>query len=275
MLLIVTGAAGAFGRHVVAAAADAGHQVVAVDRSEGDPPDIAGVRYADVDLCDYEAVSAVVEGSDAIIHLAAFTRPSSRPEPEVHNNNVVASYNVLTAAGAAGVEKVCLASSVNAIGGLYSERPRYDYFPVDEQHPAYTEDPYSLSKLTGEIQAADFARRHPRASVISLRIHALMEDQEQYRTWAAMNDGSTGRDLWGYTAIGDATAACLAAIATDFVGSTVLYVVAPTTSSTRPTLDLCREFHSGVPITCELAGREGLFDCSRLTTVLGITPTSL
>ena len=35
-------------------------------------------------------------------------------------------------------------SSINAIGGRFSRSPRYDYFPLDEQHPAYVEDPYSV-----------------------------------------------------------------------------------------------------------------------------------
>ena len=72
----------------------------------------------------------------------------------VHNNNVVSSYNALRAAATAGVRRVCQASSVNAIGGRFSRwPPRYDYFPVDEQHPTYAEDPYSLSKWICEQQA--------------------------------------------------------------------------------------------------------------------------
>jgi len=274
MLLTITGAAGVLGGHVVDAAVQAGHEVLAIDRPGTDLPAGELIRTGAVDLTDYASLLPAIEGSDGVIHLAAITRPRDRPEPEVHNNNVVSSYNVMTAAGAAGIRNLCYVSSVNAIGGLYSAQPRYDYFPVDETHAAYTADPYSLSKHVGEVQAADFARRHPTANVVSLRIHALMEDRAQYEAWAVSNDGATGRDLWGYTMVADATAACLAAVAGAAPRNEVLYVVSPTTSSDRATLDLCRDHHPDVPIRSDMAGHAGLFDCSRLAAVLGIVPTS-
>ena len=38
--------------------------------------------------------------------------------------------------------------------------PRFDYFPIDENHPNYSEEPYGLSKWICEQQADSFARRH-------------------------------------------------------------------------------------------------------------------
>ncbi len=49
---------------------------------------------------------------------------------------------------------------MNAIGGAFSQSPKYDYFPLDEQHPTYAEDPYSLSKWVLEQQADAFACRY-------------------------------------------------------------------------------------------------------------------
>jgi hypothetical protein len=46
---------------------------------------------------------------------------------------------VLSAAATLGIQRVCSASSINAIGGAFSRAPRYDYFPIDEQHPTYVE----------------------------------------------------------------------------------------------------------------------------------------
>jgi len=60
----------------------------------------------------------------------------------VHHNNVVSSYNVLSAAAQLGINRVAQASSVNATGAVYSRWPQYDYFPVDEHHPTYNEDAY-------------------------------------------------------------------------------------------------------------------------------------
>ena len=62
MRLLVTGAAGMLGRDVVAAAADAGHEVAALAR-------------ADLDIADADAVRAAVLAArpDAVINCAAWT----------------------------------------------------------------------------------------------------------------------------------------------------------------------------------------------------------
>lgn len=72
------------------------------------------------------------------------------------------SWNALNVAADLGIDRVALASSVNAIGmgmscshsvprrmltrAVFSKRPRFDYLPVDEAHPYYPEDAYSISK---------------------------------------------------------------------------------------------------------------------------------
>jgi len=38
-----------------------------------------------------------------------------------------------------------MVSSINVIGGAFNRSPRYDYFPVEEQHLTYAEETYSLS----------------------------------------------------------------------------------------------------------------------------------
>jgi UDP-glucose 4-epimerase len=109
-----------------------------------------------------------LDGCDAVVHLAAHITPRISPNPVVYSENTTGSYNVLYAAAILGIKRVCLASSINAIGGVWSRNPRYDYFPLDEQHPTYAEDPYSMSKWALEQQGDAFARRYentPRRSV--------------------------------------------------------------------------------------------------------------
>ena len=84
--------------------------------------------------------------------MAAIPAPGHHPDHEVHNNNVMGSYNALRAAVEVGIQRVCQASSVNATGLAYSRWPHFDYFPLDEEHPTYNEDPYSLSKWICEEQ---------------------------------------------------------------------------------------------------------------------------
>ena len=144
MQIVVTGAAGRLGRHVVARALRAGHEVIATDLpgATGEPGE--RVEWRAADLTDIEEARAALAGAVGVIHLGGLVHPRY-PEPEVHRVNVNGTYHVLVAAEEHGLDGVCLASSVNAIGGVYSTEPRFDYFPLDEDHPSYSEDAYSLS----------------------------------------------------------------------------------------------------------------------------------
>lgn len=264
------------GRAVTDAAVEAGHDVVALDLPGRHAPDgEESLRTIDVDLTDYPALQAGLAGCDAVIHLAAYVKPTAAPEPQVHHNNVIASYNTLLAAADNGITKVCLVSSINAIGGAYSHTPHYDWFPVTEDHPTYSHDPYSLSKWIAEAQAADFARRDPRSTIVCLRVHALLRDAAQLASWKNNLPPAATKDLWGYTALDDATAACLASVQADFTGSAVIYVVAPTTSTTRPTQELRQQYYPDVEVRGDLSGHRGFFNCDKSARLLGLTPTSL
>jgi UDP-glucose 4-epimerase len=113
---------------------------------------LPGAEYLVVDMRNYNKVINALHGCDALIHLAAHSTPN-HPDAVLYNDNTTISYNALSVAAKLGIRRVCLASSVNAIGGEYSRAPRYDYFPIDEQHPTYAEHPYSLSKWVLEQQA--------------------------------------------------------------------------------------------------------------------------
>jgi hypothetical protein len=149
MRIAVTGAGGKLGRHVVARALLAGHDVVAVDlptalgelqQSHFDATTLpqrgfaATVECRAADLTQFDEVRAALAGTDAVAHLGALIHPRY-PEPAVHHTNVGGTHHVLVAAEEHGLGAVCLASSVNAIGGIFSATPRYDYLPIDEEHP--------------------------------------------------------------------------------------------------------------------------------------------
>ena len=62
--------------------------------------------------------TATLQGCDALVHLAAYPSPGGHPDYEVHNNNVVGSYNALSAAARLCIKRVCQASSINATGAV-------------------------------------------------------------------------------------------------------------------------------------------------------------
>src|ERR671933_1875306 len=131
MKIAVTGGSGEFGRKLVPFLHEQGHSVVSIDRI---PPPAPGSERALLpehviaDTRNFGEVVAAIRGCDALIHLAAHRSPGNHPDAVVYNENTAGSYNALSAAATLGIHRVCLASSVNAVGGAFSRSPRYDYF---------------------------------------------------------------------------------------------------------------------------------------------------
>ena len=268
MRIAVTGGSGRIGRAVIELALAYGHRVVSIDRVS--PVHDAGdVTCIQAELTDYPDFEQAVDGCDALVHLAAIPSPRGYPDYVVHNNNVVTSYNALAAAAQRGITRVCQASSINATGAAFSRWPRYDYFPVDEQHPTYNEDPYSLSKWICEQQADAIARRHATITIASLRFHGIVPD----RTAAAGGRGTRGeigvKHLWGYTRLDAAARACLLSLEASFVGHEVFYIVASDTAVETPSLELKQQFFPDVPLRSMLSGHRSFFDSSKAERLLG------
>lgn len=269
MRIAITGGSGRVGRAVIGFAVSQGHEVVSIDRTPPAPetarPEITVVQ---ADTTNYDDFEQAITGCDALVHLAAFAGPGGQPDYVVHNNNVVGSYNALSAAARLGINRVCLASSINAIGGVYSRWPRYDYFPVDEQHPTYNEDPYSLSKWICEQQADSFARLHENMTIASLRFHGVVPDKAMMQRWNDETGERMAKHMWGYTRSFAAARACLLALTADYKGHEVFYIVAPDTVMDIPSLELSQKFFPDVPIRGDLSGNRGFFDTSKAERIL-------
>ena len=138
MRVVVTGAGGNVGRHVVAALASRGHEVAAVDRVDR-PADVAATSSWTVgDVGDPVLMARVMASArpDALVHLAAIPRPSLGTPLEVFATNTQATFVALETAGDAGVARVAIASSTSALGMVFARRPVSPlYVPVDEAHP--------------------------------------------------------------------------------------------------------------------------------------------
>jgi nucleoside-diphosphate-sugar epimerase len=271
LIVAVTGGRGTLGRAVTALALQLGHEVVCIDRAGSQAgPAQDGLRYQTADLTCYDSLSEAVGSADAMVHLAAYVSPHVAADHVVHNNNVVASYNALSVAAERGLSRVCIASSVNAIGGAYSNVARYDYFPVDENHPTYAEDGYSVSKWIAEQQAAAFARREPGMAFAAVRLHALRERSDMNELVRSLGSERTRRDLWGYTPNNVAAQACLAAITVPLHGFETFYVVAQDTAADEPSLTLRDRYYPNVPVVGDLSGHRSFFDSAKAARVLGI-----
>ncbi|WP_106815115.1 NAD-dependent epimerase/dehydratase family protein [Microbacterium timonense] len=159
--IVVTGGAGRLGRSLVAGLADAGHELVSLDRAVSDAGELQGVEQIAVDLTDTDAATRAISDAraDALIHLAAIAVPFSAPEEVILRTNAAMALGVLSAGVAAGIPRIVTASSPTVLGygaptGWLPER-----LPLDETTPAKPWNAYALSKLLAEQTIAMLARQ--------------------------------------------------------------------------------------------------------------------
>ncbi|KZT56256.1 NAD(P)-binding protein [Calocera cornea HHB12733] len=273
MKVVITGASGVVGRALVQAAlAHTQHTLLLVDLlPPAEPLTDPRVSYTTADLLDYDVFLRLLQGAGGLVHLAGFANPRLASPARVCNTNTSLSYNALCAAAEAGVSKVVLASSVNAIGGAWSPgEPQYVYFPVDELHPSTPSDAYSLSKQLLEQQAHSVARAHPWMSITSLRLHAVLPRGQGLHI---ANAERARKDLWGWTDPAEAARACLLGLEVGWKGSEAVFVVMPTHRAGEEDAQEMRErFWPAVEVRTgsgRLEKEQGFYDCGKAERVLG------
>ncbi|MCW1966955.1 MAG: NAD(P)-dependent oxidoreductase [Anaerolineae bacterium] len=282
MKIAITGGAGRIGKRSTEIALAQGHEVVSIDRV-APGPDLIKLAYEAsgrlsfcyAEITDYNAVYNAFKGCNAVIHLAALLSPDAAPQPQVHHLNVTGSYNALCAAALLGIKKVCQASSVNATGLVFSRAPKFDYFPLDEKHPTYNEDPYSLSKWICEQQADSFARRYEDMTIASMRFHWVLPSREVALNGFAGMGGYKQyidigiRQLWAWTHLDAAARACVQSLSANYVGHEAFYIVAPNHAWLGDSRDLAHSHYPAVPIRGEFSGQCSFFDSSKAERLLG------
>jgi nucleoside-diphosphate-sugar epimerase len=271
MKIGITGGSGELGSTLVLYLLERGYRVLVLDRDLPASP-VREAEYLLVDTRDYANLTKGLRDCDALVHLAGHSSPLNKPDTVVYNDNTAGSYNTLSAAAALGISRVCLASSVNALGGAFSIRARYDYFPVDEGHPTYAEDPYSLSKWVLECQADAFARRYVTMKIASLRLSWLIESREHAIRYTIKDSLGAIRRLWSYTLFHEACRACESALIADFTGHEVFFIAAPHTSANKRSLDLAHDHYPTTEIRGDLGGHTAFYSSVKAARLLGWKP---
>jgi nucleoside-diphosphate-sugar epimerase len=222
MKVVVTGAAGFIGSHVVDAYLDQGAEVIALDDlSSGHEDNVNQAAELVVgSITDADLVAKVLDGSELVVHLAAHRAVLRSVEHPVETDrvNVGGTLNVLDCARQLGVRRVVSASSSSVYGGAAQ-------MPTPESAPLTPRSPYAVSKLTGEHYARVFSelfgletvslrffnvygpRQRPDsryAAVIPLFIEAIQAD----RPPLIHGDGEQSRD---FTYVSDVAAAVVRA----------------------------------------------------------------
>ncbi len=112
-MILVTGAAGFVGSHVVRRLQSSGAEVRAMVRDRAKAPALEGVEIVVADLTKSQSLAAAVQGTKAIVHAAAITADRKEPYRGAYNHiNEVGTANLVTAAKAAGVSRLVVMSGL-------------------------------------------------------------------------------------------------------------------------------------------------------------------
>ncbi len=161
--ILVTGADGFIGSHLVETLLDEGYDVKAfvlynsfntwgwLDTFPKEKLDRIEIFTGDVR--DPNAVRQAAQGVDAIFHLAALIAiPYSYYAPDAYvDTNIKGTLNVLQAARDLNIERVLVTSTSEVYGTA-------QYVPIDEKHPYQGQSPYSATKIGADRIAESFYR---------------------------------------------------------------------------------------------------------------------
>lgn len=157
MKVLVTGATGFIGHHVVRFLLKQGDRVRVLVLPGEDLSPIAGlpVEIAEGDLLHPESTFPALEGIEGVYHLAAIYA-LWHPHPErIYKVNVEGTVAFLREAMRRGVKKVVFTSSIAALGVLPGELPATEETPFNQWR--YAND-YVLSKYISELEVLNLVR---------------------------------------------------------------------------------------------------------------------
>lgn len=228
--VVVTGGSGRLGQYVV----EQLHNNFEVKVLDLRPPK-QNVEFAEANVLDLDTLRKEFVGADAVVHLAAIDFDhQAKPEDYIHVN-VQGTWNVLQAANELGIKRVVLCSSISACG-LSEANPSFtpEYLPVDEEHPRYPIQAYSVSKQLMENMAASFVRRGD-IQVVCLRPMMVLIPENIAPTIARADDQSS-RWLFYYITPEDCARAFEAALRATHISSGNFFITAQDSCRAEPTL---------------------------------------
>lgn len=162
---LVTGASGFLGSAVARALIRSGYAVRALVRRSSPRINLDGVELQIIegDMRDFQTATAAAKGARYVFHVAADYRLWSPDPLEILRNNVEGTRTVMSAARAAGVERIVYTSSVATLKLRDGERP------ADESGALSPDEAigvYKRSKVVAERLVEDMVAQNSLSAVI-------------------------------------------------------------------------------------------------------------
>lgn len=290
MRVLVTGASGRLGPHVVAELERAGHNLVLFSRSQPAPA-LSHWPWVRGDITSFEDCQRAVDGGfDAIQHLAAQPWPTDHPEEikgaeekgipfdSTMRTNIMGTYYLLRASLAKGVRIFVMTGSNCALGhgSRISKVPfPLRYLPVDEDHPSDVEDSYSFSKLAGEMLLESYTRAYGMRTY-ALRSAGICDAQRRLgMAQQAKPVGAWDPWMWAWVGSEDLASAhrLLMEKAHVIEPHGVFYCNGDDTTALEPSRELVEKFNpSLLPFVKDLEGHASMFSNHKLRRMVGWEP---
>ena len=179
--LVLTGAAGRLGNHLRQPLSGMCAQLVSSDIAPEIPDLAANECYVRADLADLDAMVALLEGADMVVHFGAIG--DEAPFEQILGPNIIGAYNIWEAAWRNKLRRVIYASSIHAVG-MY---PKSQCLTVDTPHKPDTF--YGLAKCFAEDLASLYwDKRGLEAVCLRILSCANVTNPRAVGTWLSYGD---------------------------------------------------------------------------------------
>lgn len=149
-MILVTGASGFLGKHLLQLLDQQSESVIALYNSHPPADKYTNISWQQVDLLDTDAVTAIVAQVNKIYHCAAIVSFDSRHKQQLIHDNVNMTANLVNAAIDAEIERFIYVSSIASLG-----RPEnVQSFISEETHwvESKQNSTYAISKYNAEME---------------------------------------------------------------------------------------------------------------------------
>ena len=149
-MILVTGATGLVGSHLIKALVAQGRTVRALYRSEiPATPEASAIEWFKADILDIVALEEAMVGVQQVYHCAAIVSFTAKNKSALQHTNIEGTANIVNACLNAGVEKLLFVSSVAALGRIREDQAINETMNWSEET---SNSEYGKSKYLAEIE---------------------------------------------------------------------------------------------------------------------------